>query len=70
MYGDISIVRPCPERCPFLRPRQQRDLYADDVRKNQDDMDAKQKALADAKQKLDDMQEEARKAGVPASSRE
>jgi len=30
----------------------------------------KQKALDDAKQKLDDMQEEARKAGVPASVRE
>ncbi len=30
----------------------------------------KQKALADAKQKLDDMDEQARKAGVPASMRE
>ena len=30
----------------------------------------KQKAVDDAKQKLDDMQEEARKAGVPASARE
>ncbi|MGA7402860.1 MAG: hypothetical protein WCC99_03065 [Candidatus Sulfotelmatobacter sp.] len=30
----------------------------------------KQKAVEDAKQKLDDMQEEARKAGVPASMRE
>jgi hypothetical protein len=30
----------------------------------------KQKALDDAKQKLDDMQEEARKAGVPAAIRE
>ena len=30
----------------------------------------KQKALEDAKQKLDDMQEEARKAGVPSSVRE
>jgi len=30
----------------------------------------KQKALDDAKQKLDDLQEEARKAGVPASARE
>ena len=44
--------------------------YADDVRKNQDDMAAKQKALDEGKQKLDDMQEEARKAGVPASSRD
>jgi hypothetical protein len=31
---------------------------------------AKQKALEDAKQKLDDMQEDARKAGVPSSVRE
>jgi hypothetical protein len=30
----------------------------------------KQTALEDAKQKFDDMQEEARKAGVPASVRE
>ena len=30
----------------------------------------KEKAVADAKQKLDDMQENARKAGAPASSRE
>ena len=30
----------------------------------------KQKAVEDAKQKLDDMQEDARKAGVPASMRE
>ncbi len=30
----------------------------------------KQKAVGDAKQKLDDMQEEARKAGVPAAMRE
>lgn len=44
--------------------------YADGVRKNQEDTDTKQKALNDAKQKLEDMQEEARKAGVPASSRD
>jgi len=30
----------------------------------------KQKAIEEAKQKLEDMQEEARKAGVPASARE
>ena len=30
----------------------------------------KQKALEDAKQQLDNMQEEARKAGVPAAMRE
>ena len=30
----------------------------------------KEKAVADAKQKLDDMQESARKAGVPSSVRE
>jgi hypothetical protein len=34
------------------------------------DIAAKQKALEDAKQKLDDMQEDARKAGVPSSVRE
>jgi hypothetical protein len=33
-------------------------------------IEAKRKALVDAKQKLEDMQEEARKAGVPASIRE
>lgn len=33
-------------------------------------MEAKRKALEDAKQKLEDMQEQARKAGVPASIRE
>jgi hypothetical protein len=35
-----------------------------------DQIAAKQKALEDAKQKLDDMQEDARKAGVPSSVRE
>jgi hypothetical protein len=34
------------------------------------DIDQKQKALEDAKQKLDDMQEEARKAGASSSARE
>ena len=33
-------------------------------------IDQKQKALADAKQQLDDMQEQARKSGVPSSMRE
>lgn len=41
--------------------------YADDVRQSQQDTEAKQKSLADAKQKLDDLQDQARKAGVPAS---
>jgi len=44
--------------------------YAEQDRQYQDQIAAKQKALDDAKQKLADMQEEARKAGVPASSRD
>ena len=44
--------------------------YAQEDKQYQDQIAAKQKALDDAKQKLADMQEEARKAGVPASSRD
>jgi len=44
--------------------------YAEQDRQYQDQIAAKQKALDDARQKLADMQEEARKAGVPASSRD
>ena len=39
-------------------------------RKYQEDIAAKQKQVDDAKQKLADMQEEARKSGVPASKRD
>jgi|SRR5579859_542045 len=44
--------------------------FAEQDRQYQEQIAAKQKALDDAKQKLADMQEEARKAGVPASSRD
>lgn len=40
--------------------------YAEEDRKYHDDIQAKQKAIDDAKAKLADMKEEARKAGVPA----
>ena len=39
--------------------------FAEDSRKLQAEIDTKTQALADAKQKLTDLQEEARKAGVP-----
>lgn len=39
--------------------------FADDSRKLQAEIDSKSQALADAKQKLADLQEDARKAGVP-----
>lgn len=41
--------------------------FADDSRKLQGEIDTKTQALADAKQKLADLQEQARKAGVPAN---
>ena len=41
--------------------------FAEDSRKTQSEIDAKKQALADAKQKLEQTQEEARKAGVPAN---
>ncbi len=41
--------------------------WADEQRKYDADIAAKQKALAEARQKLEDMKEEARKAGVPSS---
>jgi hypothetical protein len=44
--------------------------FSDDTRKSNEDIAAKTKELADAKQKLDDTQEQARKAGVPAADRE
>src|SRR5260370_1444334 len=44
--------------------------YAEQERQYQEQIAAKQKALDDAKQKLADMQEEARKSGVPVSARE
>ncbi len=44
--------------------------YAEQDRQYQEQIAAKQKAVDDAKQKLLDMQEEARKAGVPASARD
>lgn len=40
--------------------------YADEQRQRQADLDSKQKALDDAKQKLSDLQDQARQAGVPA----
>ena len=39
--------------------------WAEDQRKYQSDMEGKQKELEEAKQKLVDLQEEGRKAGVP-----
>jgi hypothetical protein len=44
--------------------------WADQERKYKSDLESRQKQLADAKQRLEDMQEEARKAGLPASMRE
>ncbi len=44
--------------------------WADNERKYQADLADKQKQVADARQKLDDMREEARKAGVPSSATE
>ncbi|HTD22814.1 MAG TPA: hypothetical protein VK738_09185 [Terriglobales bacterium] len=44
--------------------------YAEQDRQYQEQIAAKQKAVDDAKQKLLDMQEEARKSGVPASARD
>jgi hypothetical protein len=44
--------------------------YAEQDRQYQEQIAGKQKALDDARQKLADMQEEARKAGVPASQRD
>lgn len=44
--------------------------YAAEDRQYQEQIAAKQKALDEAKQKLADMQEEARKAGVPAAKRD
>jgi hypothetical protein len=44
--------------------------FAEDDRKYQADIAAKQKELEQSKSKLDDMKEEARKAGLPASDRE
>lgn len=41
--------------------------FADDSRKLQGEIDTKTQALADAKQKLADLQEQARKAGIPAN---
>jgi len=58
MYGDVGN-----------RMRNQADWDKQDAQYKQQVAD-KQKALEDAKQKLDDMQEDARKSGVPASMRE
>jgi hypothetical protein len=44
--------------------------YADEEKQYQQQIADKQKALDEARQKLDDMQEEARKAGVPSSQRD
>jgi len=44
--------------------------FAEDARKSQTEIDAKTQALADAKQKLDELQEQARKAGLPPSETE
>lgn len=44
--------------------------FGEDTRKSQAEIDAKTQALADAKQKLDDLQEQARKAGLPPSETE
>jgi len=41
--------------------------YADDDRKYRDDIAAKQKAVSDAKTELENMKEQARKAGASAS---
>jgi hypothetical protein len=44
--------------------------WADDERKYQAELSDKQKQLADSKAKLDDLREQARKAGLPASATE
>jgi hypothetical protein len=44
--------------------------FMEDGRKSQTEIDAKTQALADAKQKLDELQEQARKAGLPPSETE
>ena len=41
--------------------------WADQDRKYKSDIEAKQKQIADAKQQLEDMRDQARKAGMPAS---
>jgi len=41
--------------------------WFEDEKKYQEDLDGKKKALADAKAKLDDLNDQARKAGVPGS---
>jgi hypothetical protein len=41
--------------------------FAEDSRKLQGEVDAKTQALAAARQKLDDLQEQARKSGIPSS---
>ena len=38
--------------------------FAEDTRKQQDEMDAKKQAITDAKQKLEDLLEQARKSGT------
>ena len=40
--------------------------FAEDSRKEQDEMNAKKQALDTAQQKLADLQEQARKAGMPS----
>jgi hypothetical protein len=44
--------------------------WADDQRQYETDLAAKQKAIAEAKEKLDDTREQARKSGVPSSQTE
>lgn len=44
--------------------------FADDSRKQQDEIDSKKQALTAAQQKLDDMQEQARKSGVRTNDNE
>ncbi|HLJ87466.1 MAG TPA: hypothetical protein VKZ53_11635 [Candidatus Angelobacter sp.] len=44
--------------------------YAEDVRKAQQDIDTKKQSLVTAKQKLDDLQEQARKAGISSAALE
>jgi hypothetical protein len=44
--------------------------WADEQRQYQTDLEAKQKAIAEAKEKLDDAREQARKSGVPSSQAE
>lgn len=44
--------------------------FAEDSRKQQEEIDSKKQALTAAQQKLDDMQEQARKAGIHSSDNE